>query len=175
MKVTAETAPHYISLTDEIVGSYDTNTKMNPPLRTQKDKEAIIEAIADGTIDIIATDHAPHHEREKNVEYNVAPFGIIGLETALPITMKLVKSKNITLNKLVELFTKGYEIIGIEGGKLEKGKKADITIFDEKYQWTIDKNMFKSKARNTPFHGFHVEGAVFYTIIDGKIVYSRAF
>ncbi len=175
VKVTVETAPHYLTLTDEAVGSYDTNTKINPPLRSEDDRAALIEAIKKGVVDIIATDHAPHHERDKNVEFNTAPSGIIGLETALPLTLKLYHDGHITLERLVELFTKGYKIFGIEGGVLEEGGRADITIFDPQYQWTIDKNMFKSKSRNTPFHGFHVKGAVFRTVVEGKIVYARNF
>lgn len=175
VKVTAETAPHYLALTDEALGSYDTNTKVNPPLRSEEDRKAVIEGIKKGIIDIIATDHAPHHEREKNVEFNFAPSGIVGLETALPLVLKLYHEKHISIDQIVSLLTKGYSIFGIEGGVLEAGKSADITIFDPNYQWTIDKNMFLSKARNTPFHGFHVKGSVFKTIVSGKPVYSRTF
>ncbi len=175
VKVTAETAPHYLSLTDEAVGSYDTNTKVNPPLRSEEDRQALIAAVKSGIIDALATDHAPHHEREKNVEFNTAPSGMVGLETAVPLVYKLVHDKHITVERFVELFTAGYGIFGLEGGTLTEGGRADITIIDPEYQWTIDKNMFRSKARNTPFHGFHVKGAVFRTIAGGKTVYTRAY
>jgi dihydroorotase len=175
VKVTAETAPHYLTLTDEAVGSYDTNTKVNPPLRTEADRLALIAAVKSGVIDAIATDHAPHHEREKNVEFNTAPSGMVGLETAVPLVYKLVHDKHITVERFVELFTAGYGIFGLEGGALTEGGRADITLIDPEYQWTIDKNMFRSKSRNTPFHGFHVKGAVVRTIVGGKTVHSRAY
>ncbi len=174
-KITAETAPHYLTLTDEAVGSFDTNTKINPALRTEEDRVALIEALHKGVIDIVATDHAPHHEREKNVEFNNAPSGIVGLETALPLMLKLYHEKHLSLEKIVELFTGAYKIFNLEGGIIEEGKPADITIFDPNYQWTIDKNMFQSKSCNTPFHGFHVKGAAFTTIVDGKVVFSKKF
>lgn len=173
VKVTAETAPHYLILTDQAVGSFDTNTKINPPLRSEADRLALVEALKNGTIDNIATDHAPHHQREKEVEFNFAPCGIVGLETALALVLKFYHSKDLTLERIVELFTKGYEIMNLKGGKIEVGTAADITIFDTEYQWTVDKNMFKSKSLNTPFHGFHLKGAVYATIVDGKIVYQR--
>lgn len=175
VKVTAETAPHYLTLTDQAVGGFDTNTKINPPLRSEADRLALIEAVKSGIIDAVATDHAPHHQREKEVEFNNAPFGIIGLETALPIVLKLYHEGHLTIEKVVELFTAGYSIMGLKGGVVEKGVPADLTIFDTEYQWTVDKNMFFSKSSNTPFHGFHVKGAVFATIVDGKVVFSREF
>lgn len=174
-KITAETAPHYITLTDEALGGFDTNTKINPPLRSEADRLAVIKALKDGIIDAIATDHAPHHQREKEVEFNNAPSGIVGLETALPLVLKLYHDKELSIERIVELFTAGYKIMGIDGGKIEVGAPADITVFDPDYQWTVDKNMFKSKSRNTPFHGFHVKGAVTATIVNGRTVYSRDF
>ncbi|MBP5202427.1 dihydroorotase [bacterium] len=174
-KITAETAPHYITLTDEALGGFDTNTKINPPLRSEADRLAVIKALKDGIIDAIATDHAPHHQREKEVEFNNAPSGIVGLETALPLVLKLYHDKELSIERIVELFTAGYKIMGLEGGKIEVGAPADITVFDPAYQWTVDKNMFKSKSHNTPFHGFHVKGAVSATIVNGKIIYSRDF
>ena len=174
-QITAETAPHYLTLTDQALGSFDTNTKINPPLRSESDRQAVIEALRDGTIDAIATDHAPHHKREKEVEFNSAPCGIVGLETAIPLTMKLYHNKTLTIERIVELFTAGYKIMKQQGGKIEVGAPADITVIDPDYQWIIDKNMFKSKSSNTPFHGFHVKGSVYMTIVDGKIVYSRDF
>ncbi len=173
--VTAETTPHYLTLTDEALGTYDTNTKVNPPIGSERDREALIEAIADGTIDVVVTDHAPHHVREKNVEFYAAPPGITGLETAVALVLRHYHSGAISLKRVVELFTAGYRILSLPGGSLAVGATADITIFDPDYQWTIDKNMFRSKGRNTPFHGFHVKGAVFRTIVDGKIVYLRKY
>jgi dihydroorotase len=175
VKVTAETAPHYVTLTDEALGSFNTNTKINPPLRTEKDRLAIIEALKNGVLDAVATDHAPHHEREKAVEFNAAPPGIVGLETALPLILKLYHDGALTIKRVVELFTAGYKIMEKQGGTIEVGAPADITVFDPEYQWTVDRNMFHSKSKNTPFHGFHVKGAVFYTVVDGKLIYKREF
>ncbi|MCK5808462.1 dihydroorotase [bacterium] len=175
VKVTAETTPHYLTLTDEALGSYDTNTKINPPIGSQKDREALIAAVADGVIDVVATDHAPHHEREKNVEFYAAPPGIVGLETAVALLLRHYHSGVLSLKRVVELLTKGYEILSIDGGDLSVGSSADITIFDPDYQWTIDRNMFLSKGRNTPFHGFQVKGAVFRTVVDGKSLYVRKY
>lgn len=175
VKVTAETAPHYVTLTDEALGSFNTNTKINPPLRSEKDRLAIIEALKNGVLDAVATDHAPHHEREKAVEFNAAPPGIVGLETALPLILKLYHDGALTIKRVVELFTAGYKIMEKQGGTIEVGAPADITIFDPDYQWTVDRNMFHSKSKNTPFHGFHVKGAVFYTVVDGKLIYKRDF
>jgi dihydroorotase len=175
VKVTAETAPHYVTLTDQALGSFNTNTKINPPLRSEKDRQAIIEALKNGVLDAVATDHAPHHEREKAVEFNAAPPGIVGLETALPLILKLHHDGVLTVKRVVELFTAGYKIMNKQGGVIEVGAPADITVFDTNYQWTVDSNMFHSKSKNTPFHGFHVKGAVFYTVADGKVIYNREF
>ena len=174
-KVTAETAPHYITLTDEVVGKYGTNAKINPPLRSEDDRGAIIKALKTGVLDVIATDHAPHHQKEKSVDFNQAPPGIVGLETALPLVLKLYHNEQLTLERVVELFTGGFSILGIEGGVIKEGAAADITIFSTDFEWIINKEQFFSKSRNTPFDGFHVKGAVFYTIVDGKIIYSRVF
>lgn len=173
VKVTCETAPHYFTLTDEAVGSFGTNAKINPPLRTENDRIAMIKALKDGTIDVIATDHAPHHSREKEAEFASAPCGIVGLETALPLVLKLYHDGVITIERVVELFTAGYSIMGLNGGVIEPGANADITIFDTDYQWIIDKNKFLSKGRNTPFHGLSTKGVVFATIVDGRVVYKR--
>jgi len=175
VKVTCETAPHYITLTDEAVRKFGTNAKINPPLRTENDRLAMIEALKEGVIDAIATDHAPHHQKEKEVEFSSAPCGIVGLETALPLVLMLYHEGILTIERVVELFTAGYRIMGVPGGIIEKGAIADITIFDPDRQWTIDKDRFMSKSRNTPFHGFNVQGAVFATIADGKIIYKRDF
>ncbi|HQB09343.1 MAG TPA: dihydroorotase, partial [bacterium] len=175
VKVTCETAPHYITLTDEAVRKFGTNAKINPPLRTENDRLAMIEALKEGVIDAIATDHAPHHQKEKEVEFSSAPCGIVGLETALPLVLMLYHEGILTIERVVDLFTAGYRIMGVPGGIIEKGAIADITIFDPDRQWTIDKDRFMSKSRNTPFHGFNVQGAVFATIADGKIIYKRDF
>ncbi len=175
VKVTCETAPHYITLTDEAVRKFGTNAKINPPLRTENDRLAMIEALKEGVIDAIATDHAPHHQKEKEVEFSSAPCGIVGLETALPLVLMLYHEGILTIERVVELFTAGYRIMGVPGGIIEKGAIADITIFDPDRQWTIDKDRFMSKSRNTPFHGFNVQGVVFATIADGKIIYKRDF
>jgi dihydroorotase len=173
VKVTAETAPHYLVLTDEAVRIFGTNAKMNPPLRGEKDRLALIKGINAGIIDCIATDHAPHHKDEKNVDFCKAPFGIIGLETALPVVLSLYHKGFFTIEKVVGLFTEGYRIMGIEGGTLKEGVAADITIFDPEIAWKIDREKFLSKSENTPFHDMEVKGAVTYTIVDGNIVFSR--
>jgi len=172
LKVTAETCPHYFTLTDEAVLTFDTNTKMNPPLRTADDVNAIIDGMKDGTIDCIATDHAPHHIDDKQTEYSKAAFGIVGLETLFPISYTaLVKSGKFTLQELTKLLThNSKKILNLENsGTLEIGSPADITIADLTRQYKIDKTKFASKARNTPFDGMQVHGEIKYTIVDGEI------
>jgi dihydroorotase len=172
LRVTAETCPHYFTLTDEAVLTFDTNTKMNPPLRTKDDIDAIIEGLKDGTIDCIATDHAPHHIDDKQTEYSKAAFGIIGLETLFPLSYTaLVKSGKLSLGELTKLLThNSKKILNLENsGTLEQGSVADITIVDLGTKYKIDKTKFASKARNTPFDGMEVYGEVKYTIVDGKI------
>jgi len=174
VKVTAEATPHHFLLTDEEVYNYNTNAKMNPPLRTSKDVKAILKGLKDGTIDVIATDHAPHSEDEKNVEFDIAPFGIVGLETALPLSLRLVDDKVLTMSQVIEKLTAApAEIVNLEKGTLQKNKVADITIFDPKEEYLIDKNNFYSKGRNTPFQNWKVRGKVKYTIVSGKIVYTN--
>ena len=174
LRVTCETAPHYWTLTDDAVTSFDTNAKMNPPLREPADVAAIKEALADGTIDCIATDHAPHTFTEKNVEFFLAPFGIVGLETALALTItELVDPGVITLEHAVNLMTCApARILGLPAGILREGVPADITVFDPKAEWTIDPNEFASLSRNTPFAGRTVRGRVIATICDGRIVHQ---
>lgn len=174
IKVTAEATPHHFLLTDEEVYNYNTNAKMNPPLRTSKDVKAIIKGLKDGTIDVIATDHAPHSEDEKNVEFDIAPFGIVGLETALPLSLKLVDDKVLTMNQVIEKLTViPAKIVNSEKGTLKKNMVADITIFDPKEEYLIDKDNFYSKGKNTPFQNWKVRGKVKYTIVSGKIVYKN--
>ncbi len=174
VKVTAEATPHHFLLTDEEVYNYNTNAKMNPPLRTSKDVKAIIKGLKDGTLDVIATDHAPHSEDEKNVEFDIAPFGIVGLETALPLSLKLVEDKILTISQVIEKLTiNPANIVNSDKGTLKKNKVADITIFDPKEEYIIDKNNFYSKGKNTPFQDWKVRGKVKYTIVSGKIVYKN--
>ena len=174
VRVTCETSPHYWTLTDEAVKSFDSNAKMNPPLREDVDRDGIIEGIKDGTVDCISTDHAPHTPTEKSVEFALAPFGILGLETSLALTLTgLVRPGHITLERAVGLLTHcGAEICGLEAGTLREGGAADITVFDPEAQWTVDASDFASKSRNTPFAGQTLHGQVRYTLCDGQVVYK---
>jgi dihydroorotase len=175
LPVTCEAAPHHFTLTDEAVRGYDTNTKMNPPLRAERDIEEIKKGLRDGAIDIIATDHAPHGLADKDVEYSEACFGIVGLETALPLSLKLVTDKVITLSQMIDkLAARPAAIFNLDGGTLGVGKTADITIFDPASFWTIDASKFKSKSKNSPFNGWKVQGKVLYTLVNGKIVYTNS-
>ncbi len=170
--ITAETAPHYFTLTDESVKGYDTHAKMNPPLRTAKDRDAIRKGIADGTLDAIATDHAPHSPLEKNVEFNLADNGIIGLETSLPLSLTLVHEKIINMETLVTRMSKApAKILGVENG-IQEGNTADITIIDTNAELTVDASLFKSKSRNTPFDGMKLKGKAVLTIVGGKVVFD---
>lgn len=173
--VTCEAAPHHFTLTDEAVRGYDTNTKMSPPLRTQQDVEEIKKGLQDSTIDIIATDHAPHNITDKEMEYSEACFGIVGLETALPLTLNLVEEKALTLSQAVEKLTLApARIFNLDKGSLGTGKDADIVIFDPQAQYTVDTSQFKSRSKNSPFHGWKVKGRVVHTLVNGKIVFSNA-
>ncbi|MGL4739083.1 MAG: dihydroorotase [Cellulosilyticaceae bacterium] len=173
VNLTAETAPHYFILDDSIVGDYDTNKKMNPPLRTKEDVEAMKMALKSGVIDVIATDHAPHHYDEKNVEFDKAPFGIVGLETSFALSYTyLVKAGVLTPLELIEkMSSKPAEILGLDKGTIEIGKVADIAIIDVDKNYEIDPKTFASKGKNTPFGGMEVYGEVAYTIVNGKIIY----
>jgi dihydroorotase len=173
--VTAEVAPHHLLLTDEACRGYDTNYKMNPPLRTAADVKACIEGVRDGTIDILATDHAPHLAEEKELEFPYAPFGILGLEPALPLYVKaLVEPGYITWMRLVEMMsTKPAQLVKLEGkGTLAVGADADVTLIDPEAQWTIDAEQFKSKSRNCPFHGWPVTSRAVMTIVGGDVKWS---
>ena len=174
IKVTGEATPHHITLTDEKIKTFDTNYKMNPPLRSEEDRIALIEGIADDSITVIATDHAPHTTTAKMVEFDYAPFGIIGLETAFALCYtELVKKQVISLPKLIEKLTKGpAEVMGIENFDLAEGNAADLVIIDPDAEYVIDKNTFKSKARNTPFDGFAVTGRIERTLVNGKTVFQ---
>lgn len=174
VNVTCEVTPHHFTLTDEAVRGYNTNAKMNPPLRSEEDREAVRQGIADGTVDAIATDHAPHHIDEKNVEFNIAMNGIVGLETALPLSLKLVEEGLIDLPKLISLMTNGpAEAIGLPVGHLVEGGAADVTIIDPGHEWTVDAQELVSKSKNTPFDGWKMKGAAVCTIVGGKIAYKR--
>ncbi len=170
VKVTAETCPHYFALNDEIIKTYDTATKVNPPIRTEDDRTAIIEGIMDGTIDVIATDHAPHSQADKNTDYVSASFGISGIETSFALSYSvLVKSGLITLTDLNRLMSvKPREILGI-GGKLKEGEVADLTLVDLDKKYTIDSAKFYSKGKNTPFNGLTVSGFVDTVVVDGEV------
>jgi dihydroorotase len=173
-RVTCEVTPHHFTLLDENVGEYDTNCKMNPPLRSAPDLEAILVALADGTIDAIATDHAPHATHEKQVEFERAAFGITGLETALALALtKLYYQHKIPLARIVELFTAGpSRVFDLRGrGSLARGNFADVTIFDPKKRWTYESSKGQSLSHNTPFDGWRFVGKVVATIVGGKIVY----
>lgn len=172
--ISCEAAPHHWSLTDEAVQDYDTNTKMSPPLRSQDHLDAIIEGLRDGTVDAIATDHAPHHADEKALEYDQAPFGIVGLETAVGLAMeRLVNEGVISLERLVELCSSNpARILRLEDrGALREGMRADLTVLDPEMTWTFDVSRSKSKSRNTPFDGHTFRGAAVATIVGGRVVY----
>ena len=173
-RVTCEVTPHHFTLIDENVGEYDTNFKMNPPLRSATDREAIIVALSDGTVDAIATDHAPHAAHEKQVEFERAAFGITGLETALALAItKLHREHKIPLTRIVELFTAGpARVFDLHGrGSLARGSSADVTVFDPKRRWTFEATKSHSISHNTPFDGWQFTGKVVATIVSGKVVY----
>ncbi len=167
--VTAETCPHYFTLTDEAVRGYNTMAKMNPPLRTAADVQAIKEGLRDGTIDVIATDHAPHGMDEKTVEFEYAPFGIVGLETALGLSLRLVQEGVLSLADLVrKMSLNPASILKINRGALSQGADADITIIDPDLEWTVDAKAFQSRSRNTPFDGWKMKGRAVQALVGGK-------
>ncbi len=176
LRVTAEAAPHHFTLTHERVEGYDTNAKMNPPLREEADREAIRQAVKDGTIDCIATDHAPHHYDAKEREFDDAPNGIIGLETALGLAIsELVESGLLTLSDLVDrMSTAPSRIFNLPGGTLAPGSPADVLIADPKAHWVVNPDEFFSKSRNTPFSGRELTGRAEVTIVRGQVVFQRA-
>jgi len=171
-KATCDTCPHYFSLTDEATLGFDTNTKVNPPLRSQRDADAVKEALRDNTVDIIATDHAPHEFTSKDVEFNLATFGISGFETAFALSLALVHEGVLTLKELLGKFTiNPAGLLNIPYGTLAPGSAADLIIFNPAIEWTVDAAQFLSKGRNTPFNGWKLKGKNLLTIADGKIVY----
>ena len=176
VQVTAETCPHYFTLTDEVIAGFDTNTKVNPPIREERDRIAVIEGLKDGTLDCIVTDHAPHHEDDKNVEYALAAFGISGLETSFALSYtQLVRGGALTLGQLADRMSAApAAILNLRGGAIEAGAPADLTVVDLNEKWTIDPAQFVSKGKNTPFAGRQVYGRVKYTLVDGDIRYREA-
>ena len=173
IKVTAEACPHHFTLTEEVVRGFNTLAKMNPPLRTWQDVQAVKEGLRDGTIDVIATDHAPHATQEKQQGFTEAPFGIVGLETALPLTLALVEEGILSLESAVEkLSTAPARAFGLAKGTLTVGADADVVIIDPQAQWEVDPGKFRSKSRNTPFAGWKVKGLVLRTFVSGRMVFE---
>ncbi len=174
VKVSSEVTPHHLLLTDEAITTFDTDTKVNPPLRGEEHVKAVREALRKGVIDIIATDHAPHARIDKDVEYTLAAFGISGLETALSLVMKLVFEGELPLMRALEAMTIGpAKVYNIDGGRLSEGERADIAVFDPNHEWVVNPEDFFSKGKNTPFKGWLLKGKVRYTIFNGKLVFDR--
>lgn len=173
VKVTCETCPHYFTLTEDAVIGYNTNAKVNPPLRTKEDVKAIKVGLKDGTIDIIASDHAPHAVHEKEIEFDYASFGMIGLETSLPLILNLVREGILTLNgAIAKASINPARLFKLKKGTLSEGADADITIIDTESEWVVEANNLKSKSKNTPFAGMKMKGRAVMTIVGGKIVYE---
>jgi dihydroorotase len=175
IRVTAEVCPHHLALTEDAVLGYNTNAKMSPPLRTEADVVALRDAVRDGTIDVVATDHAPHHYDEKEREFADAPNGIVGFETALGVMVTtLVEPGIIDLPVLVErMAVAPARVFGLSGGTLRAGSPADVTVFDPGEAWAVDPTRFRSKGRNTPWAGHHLHGRAHYTIVGGRVVHRR--
>jgi dihydroorotase len=174
VRVTAETAPHYFTLTDEAVREYDVNAKVNPPLRGIEDVAAIREGLRDGTIDVIATDHAPHAETDKEVEFDDAASGMVGLETALGLGLKLVSGGVLSLSELIrKMSVNPAKILNVPGGTLRTGSAADVTVIDPVRRWSVDRDRFHSKGRNTPFHGWDIEGKAVMTLVGGEVKFQE--
>jgi len=173
ISVTAETAPHYFTLTDTAVAGYDTHAKMNPPLRAEQDRQAVREGLADGTLDAIATDHAPHDVLEKMVEFDRAANGIIGLESALPLSLQLVRDGVLTEQSLIERISLApARFLGLERG-VRTGLPADLTLIDPERTYTLEAQQLKSRSRNTPFDGWRMQGRAVMTIVDGEAVHDE--
>jgi dihydroorotase len=173
LHVTAEVTPHHLTLTDEATLGFDTNTKMAPPLRSAADVEACRRGLADGTIDAVATDHAPHAVHEKEVEFTTAPSGVLGLETALPVVLDLVRSESLTPLQLIRrLTTNPARILGLDLGRLDTGSSADVVVIDSERSWVYDPYKGYSKSRNSPWAGQTLQGKVVATIVAGQLVYD---
>jgi dihydroorotase len=175
LRVTAETAPHYFSLTEESVINYDTNAKVHPPLRTARDRDAVRGGLADGTIDVIASDHAPHSSVEKDVEFDAAANGLIGLETSLPLSLQLVATGVLNLEGLVaKMSVNPARILKLPHIGLKVGNPADVTVIDLEKDFKVDANTFCSRSRNTPFNGWQLKGRAILTMVGGKAVYEES-
>ena len=175
IKISGEVCPHHLALTDEAIQNFDTNSKMNPPLRSPSDVEALLDGIADGTLSILASDHAPHAGFEKEVEFDAAPFGIVGLETELGLFLNLLvhKHRKIGIPRLIEMYTvEPARLLKLEAGTLSVGKTADITLIDAEKEWTVRASDFQSASRNTPFDGWPLKGRAVRTIVGGKTVWK---
>ena len=174
LPVSCEVTPHHLYLTDHRCLTYDTSTKMNPPLRTDEDVEAMRVGLADGTIDAVATDHAPHSSIEKDIEFEDAAFGIVGLETALPLVLKLVQDGLLTEMQAIDRLSTGpARIYQLPGGSLQVGSVADVTVIDPEYRWQVDPEAFESKGRNTPFTGWDMTGRAIFTVVGGQVVHEQ--
>jgi dihydroorotase len=173
LPVSAEVCPHHFSISEEAVRGFQANAKMNPPLRTNEDMLALKQGIVDGTIDVIATDHAPHAVQEKQLEFDSAPFGIVGFETALPLTLQLVHDGVLSLEQALDKLTRApAQLFHLPVGSLLPGSLADVVIFAPEEEWVVDPDQFHSKSRNTPFGGMSVKGKVKMTLVDGRLVYD---
>ncbi len=174
LKVTAEAAPHHFSLTEEEVMHFNADAKMSPPLRTEEDRKAILEGLRDGSISVIATDHAPHHEDDKRCGLSCAAFGIVGLETMLPVSLELASNNVITMSDLIAKMTiNPARLLNLDSGTLSEGRAADICIFDAEKRWTLDRSKLFSRSRNTPWHGRELTGQVTHTIKGGRVVFRN--
>jgi dihydroorotase len=173
VRITAEVTPHHLWLTDAAVEAYNTNAKMNPPLRSERDREALHAGLADGTIDIIATDHAPHHRDEKDCEFDCAAFGVVGLESLLPLTLRLVEEKLLDLpTAIAKVTVEPAKVLNLDVGRIAVGAPADLAIVDPEVRWTLCANELHSKSRNTPFDGWPMKGRAILTMVDGRIVHD---
>ena len=175
VKISGEVCPHHIALTDDAIQNFDTNYKVNPPLRSQKDVDAVLEGIADGTLSILCSDHAPHAGFEKEVEFDAAPFGMIGLETELGLFLDLLvhKHRTIDIARLIEMYTvEPARLLKIEAGTLSTGARADVTLIDPELEWTVRVDQFQSASRNSPFNGWKLKGRAVRTIVEGKTIWK---
>jgi len=174
LKVSTEAAPHHFALTEEELLGFNADAKMSPPLRSEEDRQAVIEGLRDGTISIIATDHAPHHEDDKRCGLSCAAFGIVGLETLLPVSLGLERDGVLSMSDLIATMTSNpARLLHLDAGTLNEGAAADICIFNPDEKWTLDRNQLFSKSRNTPWHGREMIGKVIHTIKNGQVVFQK--
>jgi len=175
VKISGEVCPHHVALTDEAIQNFDTNYKVNPPLRAQTDVDALLEGISDGTLAVLASDHAPHADFEKEVEFDAAPFGIIGLETELGLFVDLLvhKHRRVDIVRLIEMYTaEPAKLLKLEAGTLSVGAPADVTLLNPDLEWTVQIDKFESESRNSPFNGWKLKGRAVRTIVGGKTVWE---